>query len=514
MTAMTRREAMACAAALAALPATGLADDGPGPGLRLGPPKPFAPGDVLAEARARAARPWQAPRAVPAPWRQLDYDTYRQIWFDTRNALWRDTDRPAWVDLLPPGLHYPAPVTVNAVDPDKGTTREILFDLDVFDRTDKFPDLPVDDSLGYSGLRLLGELERPGIYQEYAVYQGASYFRAIGRGQVYGLSARGIAVDTVGERGEEFPEFRAFWIEAPAPGAEATVIHALLDGPSVTGAYRFAITPGEATVMDVSATLFPRRDLDVVGLGTGTSMFLFDQTNRHRFDDYRPAVHDSDGLMIWNGAGERLWRPLKNPATLQVSSFVDDGPRGFGLMQRARAFEDFADLSAKYHLRPGLWVEPGEDWGPGAVTLVEIPADREVYDNIVAYWQPHDPLPAGEPHDLSYRLSWCDTAPVPDDRAPVLNTRMGRDFSGGMLAAIDFAPHPALPEDPDYVRVQCGSSAGRLREGILQRNPQTGGLRLDLGFDPDGADRMELRAQLLAGGRPVSEVWLYRWTPE
>ena len=508
---LTRRQMLALGAALA-LPALARASEDAEPGVQLGSATPFHPQQVTAKARALAAKAYQPPAKVPEAWRQLSYDQYRSIWFDTRNALWRGSGRPLQVEFFAPGLYYPAPVQIHAVA--NGETRPVLFDMAVFDKTDKVPRLPIDHTLGYSGLRLHGELEKPGIFQEYAVFQGASYFRGIGRGQIYGISARGLAVNTASEEGEEF---REFWIERPEPGATQVVLHALLDSPSVTGAYRFAIEPGDATVMDVEATIFPRVALDNIGLAAGTSMFFYDETNRAGYEDFRPAVHDSDGLMMLNGAGEHLWRPLANPARLQVSSFVDDGPRGFGLMQRARDFGDFADLSAKYHLRPGLWVEPGENWGPGAVTLVEIPTDKEIYDNIVAYWRPRDPLPAGVPHSFSYRLNWCAQAPVHNDRARVLNTHMGRSFSGRRIAAIDFAMHDALPEDIAQITLHVSANRGQVSEGILQRNPETGGVRLDFGFTPPKDRGMEMRAQLMhelrdGNGTPLSPVWLYRWT--
>nr|WP_325063157.1 glucan biosynthesis protein G [Halovulum marinum] len=510
---LSRRQSLALAAAFAALPAFGRANGGSEPGITLGAPSSFGPDHVRDRARSLAATAFRRPKQVPQAWQDLSYDQYRAIWFDTRNALWRDEGLPAQVEFFAPGLYFPTPIRVNAVDPAQRQARPVLFDLRVFDRTDQVPDLPVDETLGYSGLRLHGELEKAGVFQEYAVFQGASYFRAIGKGQTYGLSARGLALDTAAPEGEEFPEFREFWIETPEPGQQDVVVYALLDGPSTTGAYRFRIRHGETTVMDVAASLFPRRALDHVGIAPQTSMFFFDQTNRDRHADFRPAVHDSDGLLVWNGAGERLWRALANPRELQVSSFVDDSPRGFGLMQRARRFSDFADFAANYHRRPGLWVEPAEGWGPGAVTLVEIPTDKEIYDNIVAYWRPRAPLVARAEHRFAYRLHWGSAAPVAADRAHVLETRIGPSFSGRRLAAIDFAPHPRLPDDPARVMAHASSNRGSVSAPILQRNPETGGMRLDFGFDPDADRAMELRAQLLVDGAPVSEVWLYRWTP-
>lgn len=480
-----------------------------GPAVTLGAAEPFSREALVARARAVAGQDY-APRAeVPKAWRDLSYDEYRHFWFNSQKALWRDTPRPVRVDFFFPGLYFPRPVGINVVE--DGLARPIAFDLSLFDHTDNAPDLPIDGTLGYSGLRLRGEIEEPGIFQEYAVFQGASYFRALARGEVYGLSARGLALNTGDAAGEEFPDFTDFWIEAPAPGSRDVTIHALMDSPSVAGAYRFVIRPGVETVMAVTADLFARREMTHVGIAPLTSMFLFDETNRNRFDDFRPQVHDSDGLMIRNGAGETLWRPLANPAALQVSSFVDDSPHGFGLMQRSRRFSDFADLEAEYHRRPSLWVEPGEGWGKGAVTLVEIPSDKEIYDNIVAYWRPRDPVPAGGAVVLHYTLRWGQEAAGDDAVAAVINSRMGARAAGGRIAVIDFAPHPALPEDLDRLTIHVSSNAAAIGDALVQRNPETGGARLVFGFEPSGG-AAELRAQLMLDSRSVTEVWLYRWT--
>ncbi|TMM51651.1 glucan biosynthesis protein [Sulfitobacter sabulilitoris] len=505
---MLRRDALKTLAALAAVPAAAWAGDS---GLDRGTPVPFDAGHVVDLARDRAAAPYAPRPTIPQPWRALSYDQYRQIWFDGRNALWNGTDTPQRVDVFPPGLYFPRAVAINAVE--DGMARPLRFDLGVFDTTDGFPDLPVDDTLGYSGLRLRAELEAQGIFQEYAVFQGASYFRGIGTGQTYGLSARGLALKTGDPMGEEFPDFTAFWLERPAPGAASVVVHALLDSPSCTGAYRFEITPGDALHMAVSARLFARDDLVNVGLAPLTSMFLFDATMRHRFSDFRPAVHDSDGLAIHNGAGEALWRPLANPTSLQISAFADENPRGFGLMQRPRAFRDFADLEALYHQRPSAWITPGEGWGRGAVTLVEIPADLEIYDNIVAYWRPAAPILAGTDHSLSYTLDWGrDPAPRRERALRVIDTASGGRPEGGLVFAIDFEAGAPVPQDLDRITIDLQSSEGSLTPGIVQRNPETDGPRLAFTFQPGDAPLSELRAQLRLDGAALSEVWLYRWT--
>ncbi|MEO0523412.1 MAG: glucan biosynthesis protein G [Pseudomonadota bacterium] len=506
---MLRRDLLKSILALAAIPSVAGAEE---PGIALGEGVPFSSEDVRAMARDMAAQDYEARPMIPKDWRNLTYDQYRKIWFDSRNALWREDDSvPQRVDVFPPGLYFPQGVKMYVVD--GSLARPLTFGMGVFDTTDKFPDVTIDDTLGYSGLRLRAELREKGTYEEYAVFQGASYFRGIGTGQIYGLSARGLALKTGDPMGEEFPDFVAFWIEKPGPDAGNVVLHALLDSPSCTGAYRFDIRYGETLVMDVEAEVFARERLKHVGIAPLTSMFLFDDTDRQRFDDFRPAVHDNDGLLIHNGAGEMIWRPLANHLTLQISAFRDNNPRGFGLMQRARNFGDFNDLEALYHQRPGLWITPGEGWGRGSVTLVEIPSDREIYDNIVAYWRPSADIEAGSSHRMTYRMDWgTEPSRLPEMPLRVLNTAAGGRPEGGRIFAIDFEDGPNVPGDLSQIERLVRTSAGDVTEGIIQHNPETGGPRLAFTFMPGDATWAEFRAQLRHDGKPLSEVWLYRWT--
>lgn len=504
---MRRREVLKSLAALAAVPTAGFARE---PGLQLGEATPFTHDALIARARDMATRPYQPRPNVPQPWIDLSYDEYRAIWFDTRNALFRDTDAPLRVDVFPAGLYFPQPVKLAVVD--GGMAHPVRFDMAVFDTTNQFPDLPVDDTLGFSGLRLRAEISEPGVFQEYAVFQGASYFRGIGTGQIYGLSARGLALNTGDSSGEEFPDFTEFWVERPAPHMGDTVLFALLDGPSCTGVYRFDIRHGAVLEMDVQARIFARTNLPHVGIAPLTSMFLFDETIRDRFSDFRPAVHDSDGLLIHNGSGETIWRPLANPRNLQISAFGDNNPRGFGLMQRARRFGDFADLEALYHRRPGLWITPRGNWGKGSVSLVEIPADLEIYDNIVAYWRPADPIPKGGEASFDYRLDWGLEPDLKSAPLRVLNTRIGARPEGGLIVAIDFEDGPDVPADLNQITQLIRSNAGDVSGGVLQRNPETGGPRLAFTFTPGEAGHAEFRVQLRKGDVALSEVWLYRWT--
>ncbi len=511
---LNRRSVLAALAATGFLPVLGTSTafaNGAAGKVKLGAKKPFSKEGLLDYARKKAASGYVVPTKTLQDWIDLSYDEYRGINFNPESALWKDEKKPFETEFFAPGSYFPSPVKIFVVE--DGEAQNVLFSKDTFQFQDIVPSLPEDESLGYSGFRIRAAINDPERKDEFVVFQGASYFRAVAKDQSYGMSARGLALKTGDPAGEEFPDFREFWIEKPGDNSSSIVVHAFLDSPSVTGIYSFNITPGTRTEMDVACTLFPREDLEHVGIAAETSMFLFDETDRSRFDDFRQAVHDSDGLLIENGAGETIWRALANPKALQISSFVDNNPRGFGLMQRPRKFENYSDLEANYHRRPGLWVVPGEDWGKGAVTLVEIPADKEIYDNIVAYWRPRKPLEKGLQHKFSYRLVWCDEAPVAKNLARVIDTQMGkRIFEDGRLANIDFAPNENLPENLDEIDVHVSSNYGPVSKGMLQRNPSTGGVRLSFTFKPEQRNLMELRAQMMVGGKAASEVWMYRWT--
>lgn len=500
---LTRRTFLASASALAltrANPVLAAASE----------PTPFSRETVIVLAQELAAKPYRARDMVPEAWINLTYEQYKLIRFLPEASLWRGTETPYNVDFFTPGLYFPRTVKVDVVE--AGMAQRLPFDMAMFEQSDSVPDLPVDETLGFSGLRLRTEMHRPGETDEFCVWQGASYFRAIGLDQAYGLSARGLALRTGDPEGEEFPEFIRFWLERPLPGQRNMIVHALMDSPSVAGAYRFDVTPGETCVIDVQATLFAREDMPHVGIAPLTSMFLYDDTNRTRFDDFRPAVYDSDGLLVENGAGEILWRPLANPHHLQVSSFSDDNPRGFGLMQRAKYFHDFSDLEAHYHRRPSLWIEPMGNWGRGAVTLVEIPADQEIYDNIVAYWRPELPVPAGQRTDMAYRMHWGPGAPIGAALAKVFNTAMGARRDGSRQVIIDFEDHPGLNVDHALLEAKVASDQAAIDHVVLQRNPETGGLRLAFTFAAGESEWAELRAEVRKEGQPATEIWLYRWT--
>ncbi|MGE0611970.1 MAG: glucan biosynthesis protein [Hyphomicrobiales bacterium] len=471
----------------------------------------FSAETVVSLAEDLASRPFVAPAAVPDAVQKLSYDQYRDIRFRQEAALWQGRNRGFIADLLHTGFVYKTPVDIFVVE--NGTSRRIDYDPRMFDFGPLVGTLPELSGPLFSGLRLRTPLNTYTYWDEFAVFQGASYFRAVGAGQHYGISARGLAVDTAEPRGEEFPLFRSYWVETPAEGGHSIVLHALLDSKSVTGAYRFVIYPGETTRMDVSVTLFARRDLKSLGFAPLTSMFMFDESNRARFDDFRQAVHDSDGLAIRRGNGEWIWRPLANPVNLQISAFMDVNPTGFGLMQRATRFEDYQDLEARYEMRPSVWVEPKSGWGEGHVVLVEIPSTQETNDNIVAFWRPSNVMARGARMDFGYWLHW-GTPREERSLATVQATRAGLSFDKKRrLFVIDFkAPEFGDNAFRDVVP-KVSASRGNVSNVVGRYAEALRTYRVSFELQPDGAELSELRAVLIGGQeQPASETWLYRWT--
>lgn len=469
----------------------------------------FSGATVLDMARRLSESSYAPPRiAQDSPLRQLSYDEFRQIGVRTDNVVWRLEQVPFRIQLLPAGFLYTLPVRVAVVE--NRMARELVPGPQHFQLDPKIHKALANIAIPASGFRVQTRLNSRSVWDEFLVFQGASYFRAVPRDNFYGLSARGLALRTAHPMGEEFPEFTHFWVERPSANAAGIVVHALLDSPSTTGAYKFSIVPGNETIVEVDMTLFPRVALDNVGIGTLTSMFMFDESERTRIDDFRDEVHDSDGLQVVMATGERVWRPLRNPTQLQVSSFTNEAPRGFGLVQRSRRLSDYHDLQAHYHKRPSAWVEPTSDWGAGSVQLIEIPTDRETNDNIVAMWKPKDPIPAGKPWRTTYRIRWNEQPRLPPGVGVVTATRSGPSFDGRRrLFVVDFR---GAGRNIEGLRIDVGASAGKVSNPVLQPNPLTKGIRASFELDPADAPVVELRMRVVRGERPVTETWLYRWT--
>lgn len=477
--------------------------------VRVAASYPFSLDSVLDEAKRRASSPYAAQRNnVPTWLEKLSADQYRSIRFNSQSDIWGDEGLPFRMELLPVGFNFNTTVAISIVE--GGEAQDLIATSSMFILSSSIPTPPANAAVPLSGFRIRAHINTGKLWDEFLVFQGASYFRAVAQHQVYGLSARGLAINTAEPTGEEFPVFTHFWIEAPHAKSTELIIYALLESVSATGAYRFTVKPGAETAMEVDMTLFPREELRLVGIAPLTSMFLFDETNRGRLDDYRPEVHDSDGLQVLTKTGEQLWRPLANPAKLQISTFTKQMPLGFGLMQRSRDQTDFQDLDAQYERRPSLWVEPRSEWGPGAVELVEIPSGRETNDNIVAFWRPATSLPAGHPAQFAYHLSWGAEGKFPKKFGKTLSTRSGASIDGKRrMFQIDIV---GAGEKIDGLHVDLGTTAGKLSNVVLVPNPGIHGLRASFELDTGNADLVELRMRIMRNTQPVSETWLYRWT--
>ncbi|RJL00492.1 glucan biosynthesis protein G [Paracoccus aestuarii] len=510
--------AMAAGGSLLAVPAQAQSPDGSavnGPAVQGPPaPQPFGFEQVAALAQDRASRVYTQPVAeLVGSFAGLDYDRYRGIRFRRdRNPL---AGHPRFgLDLLPPGAIFYEPVKINLVR--GGMAQPVAFDPEMLEFDPQhFPDgadLQTVGEMGWSGFRMRTQLNRPDVMDEFLVFQGASYFRAVARGTLYGLSARGLAIKTGSPDGEEFPLFTDFWIVEPEQTAETVRIYALLDSRSVSAAFQFDVTPGRVTMVRTRVALFPRVDLRETGLAPLTSMFWFSPASRRVVDDYRPACHDSDGLQMITGAGQSLWRGLMSPRNLQISSFVDSNPRGFGLIQRARDFADFQDAEALYHLRPSAWIEPEGPWGNGEVRLIEIPVENEFNDNIVSYWLPSEVIPRGQRTEFRYRMSFSALPPRDLPLAKVRQVRSGRSINVATTRSYVIDYDLAMFRDA-MPRYRVSASDGQIAHAYLKALPDEGVLRLAFEFEPGRGALSELKAELTdEDGLPLSEAWLTRWT--
>ncbi|MCT8868885.1 glucan biosynthesis protein G [Shewanella xiamenensis] len=468
---------------------------------------------VVKLARKLASKPYVVLKdPLPAGLAKLTYDEYRDIRFNPVSSIWRDQGLPFQMQMFHRGFYFQDLIEIAIVEANQAT--HLAYEPKYFTAGEVISQALPNDDIGYSGFRIHNQLNTNGIFDELMVFQGASYFRALGKGNSYGLSARGLALKTADPEGEEFPIFRAFWVERPSYDSNLIVVHALLDSPSVAGAYRFSVRPGDNTQIDVEATLFPRVELNKVGLAPSTSMFLHSLNGRHDTDDFRPEVHDSDGLLMFNGRGEHLWRPLANPRQLQVSAFSDNSPQGFGLIQRERNYASYQDLEAQYERRPSLWIEPVGNWGQGAVVLTEIPTESEIHDNIVSFWKPRQPIPAGSEYHFAYRMSWGDEPVAKTNSVVVSRTASGRaDIAKATprrLFVVDYHLNGAMPDELPLAKVE--SSGGVISNVVIARNTANNGYRLAFELEPEDKDLIELRAELKFSTPRQVETWLYRWT--
>lgn len=500
-------------------------------GLKLDTPLPFSFDMLTEQARTLAGQPFDAAPQLPAAiLERLDYAEVGKIHFNTDHALFRDGPGRFPVTFFHLGTYFRTPVHMHVLENSGGDTfaREILYSASYFDMPADSPARELPSNAGFAGFRFqesrLGDQTKLDWRKnDWVAFLGASYFRAIGELYQYGLSARGVAIDVAQpDAPEEFPNFTRFYFQPPADDSDTVTVYALLEGPSITGAYRFDMQRGKSVLMDVQTRLFLRKDIARLGIAPLTSMYWYSETVKPTAIDWRPEVHDSDGLALWTGGGERIWRPLNDPPRTMASAFSDQHPRGFGLLQRDRNFDHYLD-GVGYDRRPSLWVEPVGDWGAGQVQLIEIPTDDEIHDNIVAFWTPHDPAKAGATYDLRYRLHWTANEPYASPLAICTGTRLGRggqpglprpqgvrkfmvEFSGGQLSSLPFGTKPEA-----VLWASRGSFSYVFTEAVPDGVP--GHWRAQFDFTVEGSDPVDMRLFLRLNNQPLSETWLYQYHP-
>lgn len=475
---------------------------------------------VINKAKALAQQPYEAPPPIPKFLQELTFTQYQGIRFKPEKSLWREGPSRFQVMLTPPGLYYTHAVKINLVDA-KGV-RPLAFEKDYFnfdlgDGGEIEKKIPPD--LGYAGFKLTFPFKSREVQNQFLVFAGASYFRGVGANDAFGISARGIAVDTGLPSGEEFPSFTEFWLERPGAGAKSMTVYGLLNGPSVTGAYRFIVTPGVVTKMAVQATLFTRKEVTLLGVAPLTSMFYYGENTPRPLGEWRPEVHDSDGILIHNGAsGEWLWRPLINPKRLQMDYFATENVRGFGLLQRQHDFHAYQDLSAHYERRPSAWVAPQGDWGKGNVVLVQLPSPDETNDNMVAFWSPREKIGANRSLGLSYTLSFGRENLFNQAMAQAQNTFVGSGnrvgggtVKGSLRIIVDFAGGPLAsrpPKTPVTPVVTAGED-GQVVESFVEYVETTRQWRLSMLAKRAPDKPLSLRGFLKEGDKTLTETWTY-----
>jgi glucans biosynthesis protein len=455
---------------------------------------------------------------LPRQIKALDWDQYQAIKYRDEATLWRNDASRFQVKFFHLGMYVDQPVDIFEIR--DGMAHQLAYDRKMFDYGKSgLKEEGLASNIGFAGFRIFFHTDWT---RDITAFLGASYFRAVGGDWQYGLSARGLAIDYGLSSAEEFPRFTSFWLERPAPEADYLVVYALLDSPSVVGAYRFEIRPGTTLTMDVDVALYPRKKLTHVGIAPLTSMFRCGTNDCPARDDWRPEIHDSDGLSMWRGNGEIIWRPLTDPAQVRLNSYQDENPRGFGLLQRDRKFDHYQDDGVFYDRRPSVWVEPKTNWGSGEVQLLELPTEDEISDNILSVWHSNSPALPGQESLYAYRLYWGETRPLNSSLAYVVATRTGLggvvgrkrgyfswrfvvDFAGGDLAMLGATAQPTP---------RIAASSGEIELVSARPLVEIHGYRAMFDLKPGPASEpINLRLNLEIEGQILTETWMYQWTP-
>jgi glucans biosynthesis protein len=475
----------------------------------LGQPVPFSTDTVVKMAVELASKPFKEPEAPPLPsvFSGLTFEQYAAIRRVPGTAIWSDQKLGFSLEPLHRGFVYTVPVGINIVE--NGMAQNVIYDAANFDFGPLKPPAVLGD-LGFSGLRILKSSDQG--FEDVAIFQGATFYRARAHAQPFGLTARGLAIRTGDEPGEEFPLFRAFWIEKPNPAANTLTIQALLDSASVTGAVRFTLRPQETTIIDTEMTLIARAAVDKLGFAAMAGAYLFSPLDHRGPDDVRAAAYESTGLQILTGAGEWLWRPVSNRETLQISAFTDVNPRGFGLLQRSRSFDAFYDDETHWELKPSLWIEPIGDWAEGNLRLLEIPAASQTNENVIAQWRPKTGMAAATTQSIAFRQFWCWSPPSKPPLASCVSSRRGKVGDRQRFAVEMVGEMFADPAKAAAATADVQASPGKIVSVRLFPYKDRHSVRVVFDLDPGSENYSELRLMLRVDNQAASETWLYRWT--
>jgi len=474
--------------------------------------------NLIKKAKIQAQEEYQAPdseqnKALKA----LSYQQYRAIRFRPDQSIWRGL-YPYEVQLFHSGFLYERDININLIDY-KNRTSSLPFSTDYFSYdppADKLPAMLENDG-GFAGFRVHYPLNKSDYKDELVAFLGATYFRLVGKHQKYGISARGLTVNTGMPEGEEFPYFTDFWLIEPANGKTLSV-YAKMESPSITGVYKFTLQANDDAIVDVHAWLFAREDIDKLGLAPFTSMFLYGENSLAKPDDYRPEVHDSDGIVLVTGMDEQLWRPLNNPKRLRITSLADQQPKSFGMLQRDIQYGHYLDSEAEYHQRPGLWVKPFEGFANGRLELVEIPTNSETHDNIVAHWVNDKPVTQGDDLYLHYQLQTVSGNTREYSNATVIRTLQGADVLPGETRdeksltrrfIVDFTA-PNMQINPDQLSANISATNGTIAQLRVFKSNFNKEIRATFLFTPKDAKSVnDLRLTLSHNDISISETWTY-----
>ena len=475
--------------------------------------------DVVARAQAAAAAPYRAPAATPQFLREVGYDQYRGMRYQVRHNLWAADRSRFQVTPVMPGGVYAHLIPINVVDGER--VEPVAFHKAYFNFDDAALAAQIPDDLGYAGFELSYRFMRSHVQEKFLVFAGASYFRAVGQGQQWGLSARGAAIDTGLPTGEEFPDFVEYWLERPARDATRMTLYALLDSPRLAGAYAYVVTPGVTTILDVRSVLFPRSRIQLLGVAPLTSMYYYGENTPRPMGAWRPEVHDSDGLLI-AGPQAQVWRPLLAPPGVRLEDFEAGAVTAFGLLQRDTRFAAYEDVGARYDQRPSALVEPKTGFEQGHVVLVQLPTSNEYLDNIVALWTPAAGAAPGARLEYAYSLRFGPPTIAHTDLGEAVRSFVGRDFvganvkegsyrliadfRGGKLASL-------APRSPVTVKLRVRDS-GVVLEHQVERVSATGDWRFSVLVRPAPEQPLALQAQLVLGDQALTEVWDYELPPQ